>query len=167
MASSTSTSVGDRGGLSRRAAKAQRSVKHQTSEELLAELFPARGPAFANVALDGATIHENLTKPGDGGAAQPQPHTLSANDGVADVAAWFQGSGQEGGRASAPPAVAPSAPGRVSIADAVLQATNGLAADAVMGGPAGNGPAPLRTGLPGDDYTDTLDQQDRPPNTYF
>lgn len=162
MARPKYTSVEERGGLSRPAAKAAKAGRRMHNDDLLASVFGDVSEHFRQNPLDGETIIGAMPQAGPTGALPSDPIVaMSADDSVADVAKWFEGSGREGAKTSAPDAAATKIPKPMSIAAAAEAGASGLTIDAAVR------PAPeIMTGLPGEDYTKILDGIDRPPNTY-
>lgn len=146
MASSTSTSTDQRGGLSRRQAKAMREARRTHGDDLLESLFGQVQPHFADHPLDGDMISAVIQPQPGGGTPTPQRSAAATADAGA--------------------ATSTSPPGPPSIATAVAQASAGLTIDHAMQATV-SGEQPILTGLPGDDYTSVLDQvAPPPPNTY-
>ena len=125
-------------------------------------------PHFTSNPLDGPDIIGAVPRTPHGpaaGAAGGAQVTSTANDYVEGQADWFKGTGIEGRPASPPKSAAVKRPQAPSLAQAVKEASMGLAAEQLVGSP--DGEPSLYLGLPGDDFEKMLDDISRPPNTYM
>lgn len=159
----TRTSAQQRAGLSRAAYTAKKAARRTHNDDLISSLFGDVATHFKQNPLDGPDIIGAVPKPQPTGTPGGAPmSTLSADDPVQGQADWFKGSGREGQASSPPKKLAPAAPRKMTVVEAIKAANVSLEASNALQTSEGM----MLVELPGDDYLRALDEIPRPPNTF-